>query len=163
RPWNRSGPTVAVAAPWERPPRPGCASCTSTGITRWIASWRPERGLVMRIAWFTPLSAHNAIGHYSGASVRELAQKDELGLFDAGPQTPTRLCDLPTIPLEDGLSLGMLRRLDRFDVAVYNMGNHAAHHQRIYRFLIKHPGVVVLHDLVMRDFFHGYLLAGRIK
>ena len=40
------------------------------------------------------------------------------------------------------------------------MGNNAAFHSQIYECLLRKPGLVVLHDLVVRDFFNGHFLGG---
>jgi glycosyltransferase involved in cell wall biosynthesis len=44
---------------------------------------------------------------------------------------------------------------------VYNLGDYLYYHQAIYEVALRRPGVVVLHDLVMRDFFFGYCLLHR--
>jgi glycosyltransferase involved in cell wall biosynthesis len=38
------------------------------------------------------------------------------------------------------------------------MGNYPPYHKRIYEMLLRRPGIVVLHDLVLRDFFRGYFI-----
>jgi glycosyltransferase involved in cell wall biosynthesis len=38
---------------------------------------------------------------------------------------------------------------ERFDAAVYQLGNSAEHHERIYRTLLEHPGIVVLHEYML--------------
>ena len=52
-------------------------------------------------------------------------------------------------------------RLKVCDVVVYNMGNHYYNHKMVYEAAIRHPGIVILHDLVLRDFFRGYHLQQR--
>src|SRR5581483_1867951 len=40
----------------------------------------------------------------------------------------------------------------RYDVNLYQMGN-SLHHAAIYRTLMRYPGIVVLHDVVLHHFF----------
>jgi glycosyltransferase involved in cell wall biosynthesis len=114
----------------------------------------------MRIAWFTPFNPLSAIGHYSEAIILELARQDEVVVFasDVGPTTPPRRCAVETIPVGDGPYHALLRHLEGFDAVVYNMGNHAPYHKRVFEVLSGRAGIVVLHDLVMRDFFRGYFI-----
>ena len=42
------------------------------------------------------------------------------------------------------------------DLSIYHMGNHHGIHRRIHDELIAHPGVVVLHDPSLLDFYGGY-------
>ena len=114
----------------------------------------------MRIAWFTPFNPKSAIGHYSEEITRELARTDSLVLYvsDVSPKTSPRRTALPIVPLDDDPSDGLLRQLDAFDAVVYNMGNYPPFHKRIYEVLSRRPGVVVLHDLVLRDFLQSYYL-----
>lgn len=41
---------------------------------------------------------------------------------------------------------------DKFDIAIYHMGNNEFH-EYIYKSLLKHPGITVLHDV----YLHGFL------
>jgi glycosyltransferase involved in cell wall biosynthesis len=115
----------------------------------------------MRIAWFTPFNPGSAIGHYSEAAVAGLRERDEVVVFASdAAAAPPRPADPPAVPLGPRPDPDLPRQLDDFDVAVYNMGNHAPYHKTIFDLLIQRPGVVVLHDLVMRDFFRDCFLQG---
>jgi glycosyltransferase involved in cell wall biosynthesis len=117
----------------------------------------------MKIAWFTPYHAHSAIGHYSQQAVAELRKEDEVVVFApaAGVVAPPRTDGGPVETVGDGSYDDLLRRLEAYDVVVYNMGNHYHNHKMVYEVSIRRPGIVVLHDLVMRDFFRGYHLLQR--
>jgi glycosyltransferase involved in cell wall biosynthesis len=117
----------------------------------------------MKIAWFTPYHAHSAIGHYSQEAVAELRKKDEVAIFAPapGPVAPPRADSGPVEIVGDGPYDDLVRRLEAYDLAVYNMGNHHYNHKMIYEASIRHPGIVILHDLVLRDFFRGYYLLQR--
>jgi glycosyltransferase involved in cell wall biosynthesis len=114
----------------------------------------------MRIAWFTPLNRKSAIGQFSAQVLEELATLHEVvayasdvtSLIDCWPlRCPARLVCSP----EKGRLLGELKP---FDAVIYNLGNHLHYHQSIYETLLCHPGIVILHDLVMHHFFAGYYL-----
>ena len=112
----------------------------------------------MRIAWFTPFNSQSAIGHYSEAAVRELVTTDEVVVYASDAPRAAQVGPARVVALADGRFDAVLRELRGFDAAVYNMGNHLPYHKKIYEVLLNHPGVVVLHDLVLRDFFFGYFL-----
>jgi glycosyltransferase involved in cell wall biosynthesis len=112
----------------------------------------------MRIAWFTPFSPHSAIGHYSEAVVDKFAETHAVTLYvPAGDNgidpRPTRhsLVRLPEKPHS-----AFLAGLDQFDALIYNMGDYFPYHHAIFEVLVRKPGVVILHDLVMRTFFFSY-------
>ncbi|MGN0639069.1 MAG: hypothetical protein ACI4J0_11915 [Huintestinicola sp.] len=45
---------------------------------------------------------------------------------------------------------------DSFDYILYNMGNNAEFHSYIYETALKHPGIIIQHDLVLFHFIWGY-------
>ncbi|HET6576035.1 MAG TPA: glycosyltransferase family 4 protein [Fimbriiglobus sp.] len=117
----------------------------------------------MRIAWFTPFTPLHAIGDYSEAIVRRLAVRDEVTVFapaDVGGEAP-RPSPLPVVPIPHEPTPDLLARLDGFDVCVYNLGDHIHNHLAVYETALRRPGITVLHDLMMRDFFLGYFVLHR--
>jgi glycosyltransferase involved in cell wall biosynthesis len=50
--------------------------------------------------------------------------------------------------------------VDRSDLAVYHVGNNADFHGEIYRLAVRHPGLVVLHDLALDDLVRWFLDRG---
>lgn len=83
----------------------------------------------MRIAWLSPLPPmESGIADYSAELLPHLSQHAEIELI--GPE-------------------GGQRSLDRFDAVVYHLGNNRDYHAEIYRSLLRHPGIVVLHELVL--------------
>lgn len=112
----------------------------------------------MRIAWFTPFGTRSAIGDYSEAIVRGLSRTDDVTIFvsgAAGPE-PMRESELRCASAPIDPEPAFLESLDGFDLLVYNMGNHLENHLPIYQTAIRKPGIVILHDLVLRDFFRRY-------
>jgi glycosyltransferase involved in cell wall biosynthesis len=117
----------------------------------------------MKIAWFTPFCPRSAIGHYSEAIVDELARTDDVTVFaPPGPQGgEPRPTHHPLVLLESLPSPDFLDEVDQYDLLVYNMGDCLEYHQTIYEVLQRRGGIVILHDLVLRDFFFAYFLAHR--
>ena len=58
------------------------------------------------------------------------------------------LAELPRIAAERGLA-----------AVVFQLGNHARFHGAIYRALLTHPGIVVLHEVVLHHMMRGLTLA----
>ncbi|HBI44104.1 MAG TPA: hypothetical protein DDY78_14815 [Planctomycetales bacterium] len=119
----------------------------------------------MKIAWFTPYHAHSAIGHYSQQAVAELRKEDEVLVFAPAPAAgvvpPPRSDGGPVETVGDGPHDDLLQTLQGCDMVVYNMGDHHFNHKMVYEASIRHPGIVILHDLVLRGFFRGYDLQQR--
>lgn len=62
----------------------------------------------------------------------------------------------PTIELSDALLASEFWAL--FDVAIYHLGNNSRHHEPIYTALLRHPGMIVLHDHVYQHYLAGVSL-----
>ena len=110
----------------------------------------------MKIAWFTPYCRESAIGRYSDVVVRELARFHQVSLWI--PDLPTnRAGPVETISVRS-CSPAAILRLQEYDLAVYNIGNHYPYHGLIYEFSQSFPGLTVLHDLVLHHFFASLYL-----
>lgn len=108
----------------------------------------------MKVAWLTPLARRTGISRYSLSVVRALSSLGDVevvvhhDLTDddfACPWAETR-------PIGPGTVLDLALS----DAVFFNLGNHHAYHAAIYDCYRKVPGVVVLHDKVMQDFFFNY-------
>ena len=117
----------------------------------------------MKIGWFTPFAARSIIGNYSEAAVGGLADEDDVTVFAAEPpgQGEPRPSPLPVVRVPPRLTPDWLGQLAQFDLLVYNMGNYTPYHQAVYEVALCRPGLVILHDLVLREFFRGYYLCHR--
>src|SRR5271166_4499299 len=108
----------------------------------------------MKIAWLTPLSKKSAIARASVAIVEELAKIADVHLlhFENGEARET------SVPVKRFASAAAVdeRTLDRYDVAIYNFGNYLPFHREIFLLSRRHPGICILHDLVMHHFFAAY-------
>jgi glycosyltransferase involved in cell wall biosynthesis len=84
-------------------------------------------GSAMRVAMLTPLPpTRTGVAHYASMLLPALGERVDLHAF---------------------ASLEGYRRED-FDAAIYQLGNNP-HHELVYREAMEHPGVAVLHDLVL--------------
>jgi glycosyltransferase involved in cell wall biosynthesis len=116
----------------------------------------------MKIAWFTPFSRKSAIGKYSAIILDELKRAHQVRVFAADREDAAGWWR-PGMDVEPvagrGGSSQLVRRLADYDVAVYNLGNFVPFHRDVYATQLVHPGIVILHDLVMHDFFANLYLA----
>jgi glycosyltransferase involved in cell wall biosynthesis len=116
----------------------------------------------MKIAWLSPFRKYGSgIAQFSAAACDGLLRGGhEVIVFasDLGPADEPCRSNLPIVRLPDSDHETVIRSLDDFDLVAYNLGNHVDFHRSIYDLSRKHLGIVILHDLVMRDFFAGYFL-----
>ncbi len=116
----------------------------------------------MKIAWLSPFRKNGSgIGAFGAAACDGLlCGGHEVIVFasDLGPADEPHRSNFPIVRLPDTDDEAVLRSLDEFDLVAYNLGDHAGYHRSIYDLSRKHRGIVILHDLVMRDFFAGYFL-----
>ncbi len=116
----------------------------------------------MKIAWLSPFRKQGSgIGQFSAAACEGLVRGGhEVIIFasDLGPADEPCRSNLPIVRLPDSDHEAVSSSLDGFDLVAYNLGDHAGYHRSIYDLSRKHRGIVILHDLVMRDFFAGYFL-----
>jgi glycosyltransferase involved in cell wall biosynthesis len=102
-----------------------------------------------RVGWASPLPPQRSgIADYSARLVPALAERLEIELLAEPGQRPERalaerfavrpLAGLPGLAAERG-----------YDAVVYQMGNHPGFHGGILGALLRHPGIVVLHEAVL--------------
>ena len=111
----------------------------------------------MRIAWCTPFMRRSAIGRVSSLIVEELLRLAEVDVWYPRAEDAIGTSGARTIPLTSGPA--DIERLAAYDFAVYNMGNHPGNHREIFEVSRQVPGVMILHDLVLQDFFCAYYLS----
>jgi glycosyltransferase involved in cell wall biosynthesis/SAM-dependent methyltransferase len=108
----------------------------------------------MKLAYFSPLlPLRSGISDYSEELLPHLARGADITLFVDGFQPSNRevtsrfeICDYQKQP-------DLLKRLESFDTVVYHMGNDHRYHTGIFETMIKYPGILVLHDFSLQDFF----------
>ncbi len=103
-----------------------------------------------RLAWFTPLPpARSGIAAYSAELVPRLAESYTIEVFVEGAPLPDRRGAEPR-------NAGRFRILDAhdfvwrharapYDLVVYQLGNETCH-EYMWPYLVRYPGLVVLHD-----------------
>jgi len=109
---------------------------------------------MMKLAYFSPLSPQRSgISDYSEELLPYLSQAAEISLFVDGfqptnPEVISRfeICDYRKHP-------DALTRLGSFDAILYHMGNDHRYHTGIFETMAKYPGILVLHDFALHDFF----------
>jgi len=105
---------------------------------------------IRRIAVFTPLPpTRSGIATYNAGFLPLLAEHVEVTAFVddrcfGATESP------PGVRVRPASSHDPVR----FDLTVFHMGNHLGHHEYVYEALVRSPGLVVLHDLRMTEFFN---------
>lgn len=106
----------------------------------------------MKIAYFTPVSPQKTgIADYSERELLPyLSKYAEIDIFiDKGikPTNPEIIRNFHVYHYAEYESMK-----DQFDIVLYHMGNNEFH-EFIYNYLIKYPGITILHDI----YLHGFL------
>ncbi|HET9211858.1 MAG TPA: glycosyltransferase family 4 protein [Thermoanaerobaculia bacterium] len=103
----------------------------------------------MRLAYYSPLPPQRSgIADYSAELLPHLAAHCEIELIvDEGVRPAAELA--ARFPVNGHKALAGLLAAGRFDAVLYQLGNNRDYHASIYRTLIDHPGVVVLHEYVI--------------
>lgn len=105
----------------------------------------------MRIAWFTPFSPRSAIGQVSKLVCEELRKSDDVYIF--APEDGEIISTAAPVMKFNPLTF-QTEQLSRYDFVVYNMGNYALYHRAVWQVMQKYPGILLLHDQIMHNFFH---------
>lgn len=119
--------------------------------------------MTLRIGWFTPIASQTGIATYSAQVLEEMCALSgdnavEMVVFHPPFEGPRVDMPCPTIELSEALLDSDFWAL--FDVAVYHLGNNSRHHAPIYAALMRHPGIVVMHDHVYQHYLAGVSLQG---
>lgn len=98
-----------------------------------------------RVAWFSPLPpVRSGIARYSSELLAGLAASHDIEGFVDGPPASFTSGD-ERIPLFDAHDFVWKNRARPYDLAVYQLGN-APCHDYMWAYLVRYPGLVVLHD-----------------
>jgi glycosyltransferase involved in cell wall biosynthesis len=127
---------------------------TQPSSQKQVAPLSPRREL--RVAYFSPLNPqHSGIADYSEELLMHLRAFLDLDLFVDG-FTPSNQLILNTFSVVDYQAHpSALDTLADYDAVLYHMGNDYRYHSGIYAAMQRHPGIVVLHDFALQDFFLG--------
>jgi glycosyltransferase involved in cell wall biosynthesis len=112
----------------------------------------------MRIAYWSPLPPQRSgIADYSAELLPALARHVEVELI-VGPgwRSPAAAttggagsAGWARLPAHPESAFAGLAAAGRFDAVLYQLGNNRDYHANLYRALLEHPGVVVLHEYVL--------------
>jgi glycosyltransferase involved in cell wall biosynthesis len=108
----------------------------------------------MRIAWVTPLSQKSAIGHVTVRVAEQLRHLAEVELWYAD-RDPIIQTQVPVVRFS--LSSSFERWLAGYDTVLYNFGN-SLFHRDVFPMSQRVPGVAILHDFVLHNFFAACFL-----
>jgi glycosyltransferase involved in cell wall biosynthesis len=110
----------------------------------------------VRLAFLSPLPpSPTGIADYAAEVLALLAGRHEIDAFHAQPAVENLPADVTARPVADFLA----RHRERpYDLAVYQMGN-ALSHEFLYEPLLRVPGLLVLHDLVLHHSRARHFLA----
>ncbi len=113
----------------------------------------------MRIAWFSPLNPQpSGISDYSEELLPELARHAEIDVW-VDPAWKGIPGDAPSFRVRPYTAASF--PAGEYDQVVFHVGNDYAAHRYMLAALERHPGVVVLHDLVLMGYYAAWLDAGR--
>jgi glycosyltransferase involved in cell wall biosynthesis/2-polyprenyl-3-methyl-5-hydroxy-6-metoxy-1,4-benzoquinol methylase len=110
----------------------------------------------LKIAYFSPLNPQpSGISDYSEELLMHLRRLLDVDLFVDGfePTNAEMAANFAVIDYQKDPSA--LDKLEAYDAVLYHLGNDYRYHGGIYWAMQKHPGVVVLHDFALQDFFLG--------
>jgi glycosyltransferase involved in cell wall biosynthesis len=104
----------------------------------------------LKIAWFTPFHLQSAIGQVSKLVCEELQKACSVDIytFDRANRISTSVNVINFVSSNFHSQL-----LDSYDHVVYSMGNFAGNHGEIWEVMQRYPGILLLHDQVMQNFF----------
>lgn len=104
-----------------------------------------------RVAWASPwVPTRSGIADHSFELVRLLRERADVEIFTQSIEDSADTLGLPIHRIE---KLSKIR--DRFDTAIYHLGNNSNYHQKLYKAAWNHPGIVVLHDYNIHPFLHS--------
>jgi len=109
---------------------------------------------VLKINWFSPLPpAHSGIAHnYAMQILPVLAKRHETILWTDQDYVAPEVESIARVAHYEPANPPW-RALNDADISIYHLGNHGGIHGGIWQASRQHPGIVVLHDLCLHDFF----------
>lgn len=108
---------------------------------------------MLKLNWFSPLPpARSGIAHYAMQVLPFLAKHREVVVWTDQDQVSPEAQGLARVMRYDP-SAPPWRELNEGAVSIYHMGNQPDFHGGIWQVSLRQPGIVVLHDLCLHDFF----------
>lgn len=107
----------------------------------------------MKINWFSPLPpARSDIARVTRGLLPLLAEEAEIVIWSSSPEWNREIEEFGEVHYYDPNKLPW-RKINEADATIYLIGNDPQHHGAIWAVARQHPGIVVLHDLKLQDFF----------
>ena len=109
----------------------------------------------MKLNWFSPLPpARTGIADYTFGILPELSRRAEVTLWTDRTDWDPALEQYATVHHYQPERVDWVE-LNRAELSFYNIGNNHLHHASIWQVSRQSPGVVVLHDARLHDFFES--------
>lgn len=109
----------------------------------------------MRLNWFSPLPpAKTGIADYSFGILPELSSRAEVTLWTDRAAWDPRLENYAKVRHYQPERIDWVE-LNRAELSFYNIGNNHLHHASIWQVSRQSPGIVILHDIRLHDFFES--------
>ena len=109
----------------------------------------------MRLNWFSPLPpAKSGIADYSFGILSELSSRAEVTLWTDRAGWDAQLEQYATVRHYRPERIDWVE-LNRAELSFYNIGNNHLHHAAIWQVSRQSPGIVILHDVRLHDFFES--------
>ncbi len=109
----------------------------------------------MRLNWFSPLPpAKTGIADYSFGILPELSSRADVTLWTDRPGADPQLEKYAKVRHYQPDRIDWVE-LNRAELSFYNIGNNHLHHAAIWQVSRQSPGIVILHDVRLHDFFES--------
>ena len=109
----------------------------------------------MKINWFSPLPpARTGIADYTFGILPELSSRADVTLWTDRTGWDSELEKYATVRHFQPEHVDWVE-LNRAELSFYNIGNNHLHHASIWQVSRQSPGIVVLHDVRLHDFFES--------
>ena len=109
----------------------------------------------MRLNWFSPLPpAKTGIADYSFGILPELSSRANVTLWTDRAGWDPQLEKYATVRHFQPDRMDWVE-LNRAELSFYNIGNNHLHHASIWQVSRQSPGIVILHDVRLHDFFES--------
>jgi len=109
----------------------------------------------MKLNWFSPLPpAKTGIADYSFGILPELSSRAEVTLWTDRPGWDPQLEQYAKVRQYQSDRVDWVE-LNRAELSFYNIGNNHLHHAAIWQVSRQSPGIVILHDVRLHDFFES--------
>ena len=110
----------------------------------------------LRLNWFSPLPpARTDIAHYAMRTLPALSQSADVTVWTEQPGGASGIDAYADLRHWRG---DPWVELNSADATLYHIGNEPTFHGWIWEIARRHPGIVVLHDTRLHEFFAGHLL-----